>query len=69
MDLENFVLPSEDPLAIDERPRAHPKVTLATLDLRWLVAAIFAGYLIGRALLRVSIRLVISLIPDCCLAS
>jgi hypothetical protein len=42
MDLENFVLPSEDPLAIDERPRAHPKVTLATLDLRWLVAAIFA---------------------------
>ena len=42
MELDHVVLSSEDPLAIDERPRAHPKVTLATLDLRWLVAAIFA---------------------------
>lgn len=41
MELDHVVLHREDPLAIDERPNAKPKVTLATLDLRWLVAAIF----------------------------
>lgn len=41
MELDNVDLHREDPLAIDEPPNAKPEVTLATIDLRWLVAAIF----------------------------
>jgi hypothetical protein len=42
MDSDNTILSSDDLLAIDEAPRVKSNVTLATLDLRWLVTAIFA---------------------------
>jgi hypothetical protein len=56
MELDHVVLPSEDPLAIDEPPRTKPKVTLATLDLRWLVAAIFVFALLANLVVPICIE-------------
>lgn len=56
MELDHVILPSEDPLAIDEPPRTKPKVTLATLDLRWLVAAIFAFAILANLVVPICIE-------------
>lgn len=41
MDSDNTIRFSDDLLSIDETSIAKPNVTLATLDLRWIVAALF----------------------------
>jgi hypothetical protein len=56
MELDNVDLHREDPLAIDEPPNAKPEVTLATLDLRWLVAAIFAFAILANLVVPICIE-------------
>ncbi len=56
MELDNVVHPSEAPFATDEPPHAKPEVTFATMDLRWLVAAIFAFAILANLVVPICIE-------------
>lgn len=56
MDSDNKILSSDDLLSIDETSIAKPNVTLATLDLRWIMAAFFAVALFANLVVPICIE-------------
>lgn len=56
MDSDNKILSSYELLSIDETSIAKPNLTLARMDVRWLVAAIFAFAILANLLVPVCIE-------------
>ena len=56
MDQDNHVRSHDDPLAIEEPSRAKPRLALATLDLRWLVTALFAVSVLANVVVPICVK-------------